>query len=186
MNFEFQTLNPELRILNSPIMTITDFYNLEQTEKRTLLRQCCGSEEWVNKMLAIPPAKYLADLLINAERIWYGCNEDEWKEAFTHHPKIGDVDALKKKFFSDQFAEKEQSSITEANEQTLKSLAEGNRLYELNFGYIFIVCATGKSAEEMLGLLNARLHNDPKKEISVAMEEQHKITRLRLQKLFDV
>lgn len=167
-------------------MTIAEYNNLDQTKKRALLHQCCGSEEWVIKMLAIPPAKHLADLLIDAERIWYGCNEDDWKEAFTHHPKIGDVDALKTKFFSDQFAEMEQSSITEANKQTLKDLAEGNHLYELKFGYIFIVCATGKSAGEMLGLLNARLHNNPKKEISVAMEEQHKITRLRLQKLYDV
>lgn len=167
-------------------MTIADYNSLEQTDKRTLLHQCCGSETWVNKMLAIQPVQQLTDLLKDAEKVWYSCNEGDWKEAFTHHPKIGDVDALKKKFFSDQFAEKEQSSITEANEQTLKSLAEGNRLYELKFGYIFIVCATGKSAEEMLGLLNARLHNDPKKEISIAMEEQHKITRLRLQKLFDV
>lgn len=167
-------------------MTTKDFNALDQNAKRLLLHQCCGSEGWVNKMLAIPPAKHLTDLFEDAKKIWYGCNEDDWKEAFTHHPKIGDAGALKKKYFSDQFAKKEQSSITEANEQTLKSLAEGNRLYELKFGYIFIVCATGKSAEEMLGLLNARLHNNPKKEISIAMEEQHKITRLRLQKLFNV
>lgn len=166
-------------------MTIADYNSLEQTKKRALLRQCCGSEEWVSKMLAIPPAKHLADLLKDAEKIWYGCNEADWKEAFTHHPKIGDVDSLQKKFFSDQFAGKEQSSITEANEQTLKAFAEGNRLYERKFGYIFIVCATGKSAEGMLGLLNARLHNNPEKEIRTAMEEQYKITKLRLQKLFD-
>ena len=165
-------------------MTIADFNTLDQNAARVLLHQCCGSESWVTKMLAMLPVQHLDDLLENAERIWYGCNEADWKEAFTHHPKIGDVDALKKKFFSDQYAEKEQSSITEANKQTLKELADGNHFYELKFGYIFIVCATGKSAEEMLGLLNARLHNDPEKEIKIAMEEQHKITRLRLQKLF--
>lgn len=166
-------------------MTIADFSRLDQNAKRPLLHQCCGSEEWVNKMLAIPPLTDRTDLLKDAEKIWYGCNEADWREAFTHHPKIGDVDALKKKFFLDQFAGKEQLSITEADEQTLKELAEGNLLYEQKFGYIFIVCATGKSAEEMLVLLSTRLHNEPKKELSIAMEEQHKITRLRLQKLFD-
>lgn len=166
-------------------MTIADFNTLDQNAKKLLLHQCCGSWTWVDEMLTSTPLNDLAGLLKDAERIWYSCNEADWKEAFTHHPKIGDVDALKKKFFSDQFAGKEQSSVTEADAQILKGLAEGNRLYEQKFGYIFIVCATGKSAEEMLGLLNARLHNDPEKEISIAMKEQHKITKLRLQKLFN-
>jgi len=135
-------------------------------------------------MLTIPPAEDLIDLFEDAEEKWYECNEEDWKEAFSHHPKIGDINSLKEKF-SSSFAEGEQSSIKQASELILQSLAEGNKAYEEKFGYIFIVCATGKSAEEMLGILTARLHNDPRDEIKIAMEEQNKITRLRLEKLFD-
>ncbi|HEV8286743.1 MAG TPA: 2-oxo-4-hydroxy-4-carboxy-5-ureidoimidazoline decarboxylase [Chitinophagaceae bacterium] len=165
-------------------MTIAEFDHLNSEKKKEILRQCCGSSAWIEKMLTIPPAEDLIDLFEDAEEKWYECNEEDWKEAFSHHPKIGDINSLKEKF-SSGFAEGEQSSIKQASELTLQSLAEGNKAYEEKFGYIFIVCATSKSAEEMLGILTARLHNDPKEEIKIAMEEQNKITRLRLEKLFD-
>ena len=166
-------------------MTIAEFDHLDTSQKKTLLRQCCGSTSWVDKMLTIPPAEDLIDLFEDAEEKWYECNENDWKEAFTHHPKIGDIDSLRKRFSSDQFAGEEQSSVAQASEQTLKSLAIANQKYEEKFGYIFIVCATGKTADEMLEILNSRLKNEPKQEIRIAMDEQSKIMRLRLEKLFE-
>ena len=165
-------------------MTIADYDHLEASEKRFLLTQCCGSQKWVDKMIGLPPAEDLIDLFEDAEEMWYKCNEDDWKEAFTHHPMIGDIDSLRKKFSNDQFAAKEQASINDSSEKTLQALAEGNHVYQQKFGYIFIVFATGKSAEEMLEILQARLNNNPEEEIKIAMEEQNKITQLRLQNLF--
>ena len=166
-------------------MTIAEFDHLGIEEKKTLLQQCCGSSTWVNNMVAVPPAEDLVDLLEIAEEQWYACHESDWREAFTHHPKIGDIDTLKEKFAATaQWAEGEQGEIKQASEQTLQQLAAGNQAYEQRFGYIFIVCATGKSADEMLQLLNQRLYNNPEVEIQIAMEEQLKITKLRLEKLF--
>jgi len=148
------------------------------------LSKCCGSSAWVNKMLAFFPADDLVELLEDAEEQWYTCSEEDWKEAFEHHPKIGDTESLKKKFASTaQWASDEQSAANNASQQTIEALAEGNRLYEKKFGYIFIVCATGKSAEEILTILQTRLQNNPEVEIEIAADEQNKITKLRLEKL---
>lgn len=168
-------------------MTIAQFDHLDQEEKKALLQQCCGSSAWVNNMLAAPPAEDLVDLFEIAEELWYACHEADWREAFSHHPKIGDIDSLREKFAATaQWAEGEQSSVKQASEQTLQQLAEGNEVYEQRFGYIFIICATGKTADEMLQLLNQRLYNNPEVEIEVAMEEQLQITKLRLGKLFGI
>ncbi len=164
-------------------MTIAEFDHLESSRKKALLLQCCGSSAWADKMIKMPPAEDLIDLFEDAEEAWYECSEADWKEAFTHHPKVGDVDTLRNKFASDQFAADEQSSINDASEQTLQLLAVRNEQYEKKFGYIFIVFATGKSAREMLELLDARLQNDPEDEIKIAMDEQNKITKLRLEKI---
>lgn len=166
-------------------MTIAEFDKLSREEKQKLLFQCCGSTAWVNKMLSLPKAEDLIDLFEDAEECWYTLTENDWKEAFSHHPKIGDIESLRKKFAADQFAGGEQAGVTGASEQTLHGLAEGNRAYEEKFGYIFIVSASGKSAVEILGILTARLQNKPEIEIAIAMDEQNKITNLRLQKLFE-
>lgn len=162
-------------------MTIAEFDHLEITEKKALLHSCCGSNTWVNNVLAALPAEDLVDLLEIAEEQWYLCHEADWKEAFTHHPKIGDIETLRKKFAA---TESEQEAVLGASEQTLQQLADSNQAYEQRFGYIFIVCATGKSANEMLQLLQQRSYNNPEVEIDIAMEEQLKITQLRLEKLF--
>ena len=168
-------------------MTIAEFDHLGVEEKKALLHQCCGSAQWVNKMVSELPAEDLVDLLEIAEEQWYACQETDWREAFAHHPKIGDINSLKEKFASTaHWAEGEQAEVQQASEQTLQQLAAGNQAYEQRFGYIFIVCATGKSADEMLQLLNQRLYNNPEVEIQMAMEEQNKITRIRLEKLFDI
>lgn len=168
-------------------MTIADFDRLSITEKKALLHDCCGSSTWVNHMLTALPAEDLVDLLEIAEEQWYLCHEPDWREAFSHHPQIGDLETLKEKFAATaQWAAGEQASVKEASEQTLQQLAIGNQAYQQRFGYIFIVCATGKTANEMLQLLQQRLYNNPEVEIQLAMEEQLKITKLRLEKLFGI
>lgn len=155
---------------------------LNDAALRVALKNCCGSAHWVDQMVRLFPLKDLAELLVVASRVWRACGEDDWKEAFDHHPRIGDLEALKKKY-AGTGASAEQAGAVEASLKVLEALAAGNRIYEARFGYIFIVCATGRSAEEMLGLLRARLGNAPEKEILIAMGEQEKITRLRLEKL---
>lgn len=165
-------------------MTLHELNTLNQEQLKKQLTQCCGSSTWVKKMLPFIPADDIVELLEDAEEQWYQCTEEDWKEAFTHHPKIGDMEALKKKFaVTAQWASGEQSSVSQASQQIMEALAEGNRLYEEKFGYIFIVCATGRSAEKMLSVLRSRLSNKPEDEIKIAMEEQNMITKLRLEKL---
>lgn len=147
--------------------------------------QCCGSVTWADRIIAALPAEDLVDLLEIAEEQWYACSKNDWRESFSHHPKIGDLDSLKEKFSSTtDWAAGEQSSVKQASDKTLKALSEGNNKYEKKFGYIFIVNATGKSADEMLENLQARLQNNADEELDVAAEEQLKITKIRIEKLF--
>jgi 2-oxo-4-hydroxy-4-carboxy-5-ureidoimidazoline decarboxylase len=165
-------------------MTLHELNTLPKDLLKQELFKCCGSHTWVDKMLVFFPADDMVELLNDAEDQWYECSEADWLEAFTHHPKIGDVESLKKKFAATaQWASGEQGSVAEASQQTLEALAKGNEAYENKFGFIFIVCATGKSAEEMLALLEARLPNSREEEINIAMDEQNKITKLRIEKL---
>jgi 2-oxo-4-hydroxy-4-carboxy-5-ureidoimidazoline decarboxylase len=167
-------------------MTLHEFNILSKEQLIAELTKCCGSSSWINRILQFVPADDMIELLEDAEEQWWKCNEEDWKEAFGHHPKIGDVELLTKKFASTaQWAFGEQSSVNVASKETIEALAEGNRLYEEKFGYIFIVCATGKSAEEMLALLQTRLENKPEEEIKIAADEQNKITKLRIEKLLE-
>lgn len=111
-------------------------------------------------------------------------DRDDWLEAFSHHPRIGDAASLRQRFGarSGAWSEGEQSAAAGADDAVLAALADANRRYEQRFGYVFIVCATGKSAEEMLALLEARLGNPAEQELAIAAAEQRKITRLRLEK----
>ncbi len=146
--------------------------------------KCCGARNWVAQMVALRPFDDRDGLLKAAERIWYACSEADWLEAFTHHPKIGDIDSLAKKFASTQaWAGNEQKGVQSASMDVLQRLAKGNSEYEKKFGFIFIVCATGKSAAEMLSLLEQRIGNSYEDELKIAMGEQHKITLIRLNKL---
>ena len=167
-------------------MTLHEFNILPKQQLIEELAKCCGSSAWVKRMLPFIPADDMIELLEDAEEEWNKCSEEDWKEAFSHHPKIGDVGSLTKKFASTtQWASGEQSAVNVASKETIEALAEGNRLYEEKFGYIFIVCATGRSAEEMLMLLRSRLKNNPEEEILVAADEQNKITKLRIEKLLE-
>ena len=164
-------------------MTLNELNHLEEPALAEALGKCCGSTAWVDNMVAVFPVATNEALTRQAASIWNTLCETDWREAFTHHPKIGgDVAALREKFAS-TWAEGEQAAVKQASQATLEALAAGNAEYEQKFGYIFIVCATGKTANEMLVLLQARLPNKPEAEIKIAMSEQDKITRLRLGKL---
>ncbi len=136
-------------------------------------------------MLRARPFATASALLGQADEIWSGLRKSDYLEAFRHHPEIGaDLAELRKKFASTaELALGEQAGATMASEATLLALRHGNRAYRERFGYSFIVCASGKSAREMLALLEQRLPNPVDSELGVAAAEQAKITRLRLEKL---
>jgi 2-oxo-4-hydroxy-4-carboxy-5-ureidoimidazoline decarboxylase len=157
---------------------------LPPADARAALLRCCGSRRWADALLARRPFAAAADLLAAAGAIWAGLAPADWLEAFAAHPRIGDLDGLKKKYAATaDWSANEQAGVAGAADDVLRELAEGNRRYEERFGHIFIVCATGKTAAEMLHLLRQRLPNAPADELQIAAAEQMKITRLRLEKL---
>jgi 2-oxo-4-hydroxy-4-carboxy-5-ureidoimidazoline decarboxylase len=148
------------------------------------LSRCCGAQSWVAAMVEARPFRDTAHLYAEAERQWKRMGRAEILEAFTHHPRIGDVEKLRERFpATATLSEAEQEGVVGAREATLRALLEANQAYEARFGYRFIVCATGKSADQMLELLRARLANAADPELQVAAAEQGKITRLRLERL---
>jgi len=148
-------------------------FNASGSESATAdLLRCCGSPNWAGRMADSRPFASLAELEEAADRVWSECAKEDWLAAFAAHPRIGQQSASK-------WSQEEQSRAGEVPAE----LTERNREYEKKFGYIFIVCATGKSAPEMLDLLKQRLQNDPADEIRNAAEQQRAITRLRLRKL---
>jgi 2-oxo-4-hydroxy-4-carboxy-5-ureidoimidazoline decarboxylase len=160
--------------------------NLSEAEAKAEFMRCCGSTRWAERMLAGRPYMGEDELFHFSDKIWFDLSREDYLEAFSHHPKIGDIDSLTKKFASTkQWAAGEQSGVNTASREILEELAAGNKAYEDKFGYIFIVCATGKTAAEMLEILNKRLPNTPEVEIKVAMKEQNKITHIRLEKLLN-
>ena len=166
------------------MLDLHDLNMLPVEEAEAVFLRCCGAMPWARQMTARRPFADPAALFAAADEIGAGLSRDDWLEAFAHHPRIGDLESLRTRFANTRaWAAGEQAGAASASEEVLHALAEGNRVYEERFGYIFIVCATGKSAGEMLGLLHARLPNAPTAELHVAAEEQHKITRLRLEKM---
>jgi OHCU decarboxylase len=146
--------------------------------------KCCGCRNWAQAMTGARPFLDVTDLLRKSESIWWSLQDGDWLEAFRAHPKIGEQKAAAAQTERARiWSEQEQLGVKSAAKETKAALAAGNLQYEERFGFIFIVCATGKSSEEMLAILNERLENDPETEVRVAAEEQRKITRLRLEKL---
>jgi 2-oxo-4-hydroxy-4-carboxy-5-ureidoimidazoline decarboxylase len=150
-------------------------------DARAILYAACGSTRWIERMLALRPFASRDTLLAAARREWSALTPDDWREAFEHHPQIGDVESLRARFpATHHLSTNEQAGVVGATDDVLAALAEANRQYLERFGYIFIVCASGKTAEEMLGLLRERLKNSADAEIQIAAEEQARITALRL------
>jgi len=169
----------------------------EEAAARTLQR-CCGSSRWAQAMVRARPFPSAAAMMDLGDAVWVSLDAADWFQAFAAHPRIGEP--VSPKLANGDSSEggssggdgstaaleaEEQSGARLADDDARRRLAEGNRLYEARFGYIFIVCATGKSVEQMLERLEARLKNDPHEELRVAAEEQRKITRLRIAKLLD-
>lgn len=144
------------------------------------LLECCGSRNWATRMLAARPFQDVSQLETAATDIWWHLAPADWLEAFSKHPKIGEKGNVS------QWSSEEQSGMNTAAIHTAKKLAALNQTYFDKFGWIFIVCATGKSADEMLSLLEARLPNRPDDELRIAAAEQNKITLLRLRKLLSL
>lgn len=155
---------------------------LPRKEAEESLLACCGSGEWAKRVAAARPFASGDDLAETADSVWRGLSKTDWLEAFSAHPKIGSP-AAAGHGRAKGWSREEQRGAQGASDSTLSSLAAANRDYEKRFGHIFIVCASGRTADEMLALLRQRLGNDPETELSLAAEEQRKITRLRLEKL---
>ncbi len=160
--------------------------NLPREDLINELIKACGSRRWAERLTDARPFHDLDSLLRTSDRVWLGLDSSDWLEAFGHHPKIGEKRAAKDVSERERrWSEEEQASVRSAAEETMAELMTANREYERKFGFIFIVCATGRSTEEMLSMLKERLKNDADRELHIAAEEQRRITHLRLKKLLE-
>jgi 2-oxo-4-hydroxy-4-carboxy-5-ureidoimidazoline decarboxylase len=143
---------------------------------------CCGARRWAAAMVAARPIENAVDLTRIANRAWIAMEETDWLEAFACHPRIGEKKAAQASERSAVWSRQEQSSVENTLAQVLKELAEDNARYEQQFGFTYIVCATGKTAEEMLEILRRRLAGDRNAELREAAEQQRQILQIRLGK----
>ena len=165
-------------------MTLEHLNTLPLDEALTIFRDCCAADAWARPMVTARPFPSAEALHGTARALWPSLLEADWLVAFEAHPKIGDIKSLKAKYASTEaLASGEQAGARIASDAVLQRLKDGNDAYFDKFGFIFIVCATGKSAEEMLELLEQRLPNSREQEMRIAAEEQAKITHIRLDKL---
>ncbi|NKB62378.1 MAG: 2-oxo-4-hydroxy-4-carboxy-5-ureidoimidazoline decarboxylase [Gammaproteobacteria bacterium] len=165
-------------------MNLDELNNLEEKELVDIFEQCCSARRWFKLMATSTPFQSTRHLEDTARLHWSVMEQRDHLEAFDGHPKIGDPASLKAKYAATHsMASNEQSLVEQASDKTIVELADFNQRYEDKFGYIFIVCATGKTAEEMLALVKTRLHNPPEQEIQIAAGEQLKILLIRIQKL---
>ena len=157
---------------------------LAPADARTELLKCCGATRWAEAVEQGRPYDSVEQLIAKASDIWWALDATDWLEAFCSHPKIGEKKAVNAvSAQSQQWSAQEQQGVQHAAQHTMQRLAKLNLDYENKFGFIFIVCATGKSSDEILALLEQRLLNEPAAELPVAAAEQAKITELRLRKL---
>lgn len=170
-------------------LTLEQFNEISAADATAKLLTCCTSSAWAQSLAAARPFTDIDAMLAASDKAWDQVKDSEANliEAFDGHPQIGNVNSLKEKYRNTQdSAAHEQSGATDAEDQVLEDLAQGNQDYLDKFGFIFIVFATGKSAQQMLDLLLARLPNERDAELANAAAEQNKITSLRIQKLFGV
>lgn len=157
-------------------MTLAELNSLTTPRAEAELTRCCASTRWIRLMAAARPFLDRAAMDRTADRIWWSLSAADWLEAFAAHPPIGGrTDSA--------WSKEEQTHAARAAAEVADRLARGNRQYEERFGFTFLVCATGKSADEIVAMLERRLPNAPEVEVGIAAEEQRKITHLRLKKL---
>jgi allantoicase len=164
------------QLVRAPRAGLAKLNELPPLEATNALLKCCGSARWTAAMVAARPFEDIGALLRIGERTWWGLDEADQLEAFAAHPKIGDTGG-------DAWSGQEQAGMTNAQANLLTELREANREYDGKHGFIFITCASGRTAESMLADLRQRLRNSRAEELQIAAEEQAKITRLRLRKL---
>jgi OHCU decarboxylase len=168
-------------------LTLDELNAIGRAEARSVLEACCGSSRWVDGMVEQRPFSSVEEVLTVADRVWNETGPEDWLEAFRHHPRIGErKSAAPQSSIAAGWSAGEQSSFGVAERLVQDQLAEINRRYEERFGYIYIVCASGKSADELLSIARSRMSNDPEHELRIAAEEQRKIMQLRLRKLLGV
>jgi len=156
---------------------------LDSEEAAKEILPCCGAKAWAVELSGKRPFEDEAAVLITSDEVWRRLGAGDWLKAFQSHPKIGESrPAAPAGGHSAAWSQQEQKNIAVAQGDIKEELAEGNREYEEKFGFIFIVCATGKSAPEILEILKRRLQNGKEKELKEAAEEQRQITQLRLKK----
>lgn len=155
-----------------------------EADARRALHTVCGSTRWADAMVRARPFASFEALLAEADRVWAGLDEADWLEAFSHHPRIGERNLAQARFAATAAqSSREQSGMASASREVRLAFAEGNAEYESRFGHVFLICATGKTGEQMLASLCERLTNDPATEVRNAAEQQRQITRIRLERL---
>lgn len=170
----------------TPMHDLAWFNELAPEDARNELLKCCGATRWAETIERQRPYASLEQLMTKADSVWWSLDESDWLEAFRSHPKIGERKAASAvPAQSQQWSAQEQQGVQNAARETVEKLARLNADYEQKFGFIFIVCATGKSSNEILALLEQRLPNDVFAELPIAAAEQARITRLRLRKLLE-
>jgi 2-oxo-4-hydroxy-4-carboxy-5-ureidoimidazoline decarboxylase len=165
--------------------TLASWNNADEAAALYAMLACCGARRWAKAMVALRPIADVEKLSEEADRLWSAMEEPDWMEAFACHPRIGERSPMRTAHIAPKSAAwsaQEQSSASQAAERVLAELAAGNALYEQRYGFTYIVCATGKSAEEMLALLNRRLAGSREAELREAAEQQRQITQIRLGK----
>jgi len=154
------------------------------SEADSMFGDCCGSATWASMMTMVRPFASEDELMMIAAAVWNDLQTEDWLEAFAAHPKIGEEKATPTQHVrAAEWSAGEQAGMSSADELLKQELAAANRDYYEKFGFIFIVCATGRSAREMLELCRSRLGNDRETELEIAAREQEKITEIRLRKL---
>ncbi len=157
---------------------------MDDQDLRAVLADFCAAPAWIERIQASRPFAAPAAVLTAADTAAEAVGPDDWREAFRHHPPIGERTSERRQSEAAQsLSEREQAGAQHASSSDLAALAQGNRAYQDRFGYVFIVCATGKTVPEMLAMLRDRLTNDPDTELRIAAGEQRRITRLRLERL---
>jgi 2-oxo-4-hydroxy-4-carboxy-5-ureidoimidazoline decarboxylase len=165
-------------------VTLDELNSLPASEAADLFLSCCGSGVWAKEMVKGRPYGSIGKLLDTADRAWSAATPDEIREAFKHHPRIGESDsAAPQSATAKAWSKTEQSKLNLASSNVHDQMSLVNSAYESRFGYTYIVSAMDKTADDMLGLARKRLRNDPERELKIAAGEQGKITRLRLKRL---
>ena len=164
-------------------LTLSELNALPTSEAERELLACCGSRAWAREVAAGRPYPDAETILSTSDWVWSRLTPDDWLEAFAKHPRIGERAAATIAGTERRWSEGEQSRAQDGAPSVLAQLASANAKYEDRFGHVFLICATGKSADEILANARERLHNDRERELRIAAEEQRRITHLRLRKL---